>query len=175
MKKLHVLVALCLMVVLLCPAMASAETVLKYAHMNTVDNSSGIYAQYFADRVGELTNGSVRVEVYPNSQLGSIQEMAEMVSAGTIQLHHNTWGGLSVIMEKLELMDTPYLYASVEDAIKFNDITTSPILQEYNEELKQTAGVRILNSIYSGARELTCNKPVYSPADLKGVKIRAIP
>lgn len=174
MKKLRLVLTLCLLAALLCPA-ASAETVLKYAHMNTEDNTSGMYAQWFADRVEELSGGSIRVEVYPNSQLGSIQEMAEMVAAGTIQLHHNTWGGLSVIMEKLELLDTPYLFASTEDAIRFNDINNSPILQEYNQELIETAGVRVLNSIYGGARELTCNKPVYSPADLSGVKIRAIP
>lgn len=174
MKKLHLVLVLCLLASLMCVP-ASAETVLKYAHMNTEDNTSGIYAQWFADRVEELSGGSIKVEVYPNSQLGSIQEMAEMVAAGTIQLHHNTWGGLTPIMEKLELLDTPYLFASTEDAIRFNDITISPILQEYNQELIETAGVRILNSIYSGARELTCNKPIYSPADLNGVKIRAIP
>ena len=92
MKKLRLVLTLCLLAALLCPA-ASAETVLKYAHMNTEDNTSGMYAQWFADRVEELSGGSIRVEVYPNSQLGSIQEMAEMVAAGTIQLHHNTWGG----------------------------------------------------------------------------------
>ena len=175
MKKRNAFVALCLTLALLCPAVVSAQTVLKYAHMNTEDNTSGMYAQYFADRVGALSGGAIRVDVYPNSQLGSIQEMAEMVAAGTIQLHHNTWGGLSVIMEKLELLDTPYLFASREDAIRFNDITTSPILQEYNQQLIETAGVRVLNSIYGGARELTCNRPIYSPKDLAGVKVRAIP
>ena len=152
------------------------EVTLKYAHMNVVDNTSGKYAQFFADRVFELTKGAVLVEIYPNSQLGSIQEMAEMVSAGTVQLHHNTWGGLAVLMEKLELMDTPYLTASISDAIKLNDITKSPVLIELNEEFKKTANVRILASIYGGSRMLTTSGfPVYSPKDLNGVKIRAIP
>lgn len=178
MKKRILAFTLCVVLVFALAATCSADekvTVLKYAHMNTEDNTSGMYAQWFADRVEELTNGSVHIDVYPNSQLGSIQEMAEMVSAGTIQLHHNTWGGLSAIYEKLEYLDTPYIFKSIEDGIKVNDITTSPVLQELNEELIANAGVRILNSIYGGARELTCNKPVYSPADLKGVKVRAIP
>ncbi len=154
---------------------ADNVTVLKYAHMNTEDNTSGQYAIWFSNRVEELTGGSIHIDIYPNSQLGSIQEMAEMVSAGTIQLHHNTWGGLSAIYEKLELLDTPYLYKSIDDAVKMNDITSSPILQQFNQELIDNAGVRILCSIYGGARELTCVKPIYSPDDLKGVKIRAIP
>jgi len=154
---------------------ADNVTVLKYAHMNTEDNTSGQYAIWFSNRVEELTGGSIHIDIYPNSQLGSIQEMAEMVSAGTIQLHHNTWGGLSAIYEKIELLDTPYLYKSIDDAVKMNDITSSPILQQFNQELIDNAGVRILCSIYGGARELTCVKPIYSPDDLKGVKIRAIP
>lgn len=177
MKKRVLACLLCLALVFALSAVCFADnvTVLKYAHMNTEDNTSGQYAQWFADRVEELTGGSIHVDVYPNSQLGSIQEMAEMVSAGTVQLHHNTWGGLSAVYEKLELLDTPYLYKTVDDAIKLNDITTSPILQQYNQELIDAAGVRILCSIYGGARELTCIKPIYSPDDLKGVKIRAIP
>jgi tripartite ATP-independent transporter DctP family solute receptor len=143
--------------------------------MNTVDNIAGKKAQEFADRIKEATNGGLVIEVYPNSQLGSIQEQAEMVSAGTVQVHSNTWGGMAVLMEKIELLDTPYLTKNAQDAIKLNDVKNSPILMELNEELISTAGVRILGTTYGGSRMLTCSFPVYSPADLKGVKVRAIP
>lgn len=191
MKRAKIIFALILalcMVFTLCACGAKEETKapaadeaptkvieLTYAHMNTTDNTSGIYAQWFCDRLTELTNGEIVVTVYPNNELGSIQEQAEMIAAGTIDLHHSTWGGLSVLMPEIEWMDTPYLFASVEDAVKFSDITTSPIMQEVNEKLIETANIRVLNCIYSGARQLTCNKPIYSPADLAGVKIRAIP
>jgi tripartite ATP-independent transporter DctP family solute receptor len=147
----------------------------KYAHMNTADNDVGKKALEFSARVKELTNGGLDIQVYPNSQLGSIQEQAEMVAAGTVQVHHNTWGGLAVLMEKLELMDTPYLTKNALDAIKLNDVNNSPVLKELNQELISTAGVRIIGSSYGGSRMLTCSFPVYSPADLKGVKVRAIP
>ncbi|MBE0601165.1 MAG: TRAP transporter substrate-binding protein [Firmicutes bacterium] len=177
--KLKQLLALVLLVslVALLPAVSLAEDTIvwKYAHMNAPENLSGRYAQYLSDRIFEESNGALKIEIYPSSQLGTMQEQAEMVSTGVVQMHHNTWGTLSVLFNDLEVLDTPYLTTSVEDHIKLNDINNSPLMIEFNKQLIEKAGVRILGCVFGGSRSLTCNKPIYSPADLKGVKIRAIP
>ena len=51
----------------------------------------------------------------------------------------------------------------------------SPVMQELNEGLIAAANVRVIYAHYFGRRNLTCNKAVMSPADLAGVKIRAVP
>src|SRR5690606_28748529 len=51
----------------------------------------------------------------------------------------------------------------------------SPVMIQFNQRLIEEHGVRILYSYYFGTRHLTANQPVYSPADLQGLKIRAIP
>jgi TRAP-type C4-dicarboxylate transport system substrate-binding protein len=96
--------------------------VLRYAHMNAANSPNGLQADYFAKRIAEETDGAIKVEVYPGSQLGTITEMAEM-----------------------------------------------------NEKLIAERNVRILYSFYFGTRNLTANSAVYSPTDLSGMKIRAIP
>jgi tripartite ATP-independent transporter DctP family solute receptor len=146
----------------------------KYAHMNTESNQSGQMAIWFCERLEELTDGGIQTTIYPNSQLGSMIEQLEMVSTGTVQFHHDTWGNLGSLVDELQAFDTPYLAKSVEDYIKLNS-ADSPIFQEANEKLINKAGIRILGNMYGGGRLLTCNFPVYSPEDLKGVKIRAIP
>ncbi len=146
----------------------------KYAHMNAESNSAGQMAIWFCERVEELTDGGIQVKIYPNSQLGSMIEQLEMVSAGTVQFHHDTWGNLGSLVDELQAFDTPYLAKSTEDYVKLNSVD-SPIFKEANEKLINKAGIRLLGTQYGGARRLTCNFPVYSPADLKGVKIRAIP
>ncbi len=148
---------------------------LKYCHMNTETDDSGIMAVLFADRVYELTKGAVQIDIYPNSVVGSITEQAEMVSAGTMDINHSTWGGISPICITVELLDTPYLAASLEDALKLYDVQESPIIAEMNEMLIAEANVRVIGAAYGGSRMLTANIPVYSPDDLAGVKIRAIP
>ena len=149
--------------------------VLRYAHMNAPSSVNGLQAEYFAKRISEETNGAIKFEVYPNSQLGTIAEMAEAVSMGTVAMHHNTYGGLQPLLEDLGLFDTPYLYRDVDHLLKATDPTSSPVLMELNKKLIESRNVRILYSFYFGTRELTANSPIYSPADLKGKKIRAIP
>jgi tripartite ATP-independent transporter DctP family solute receptor len=148
---------------------------LRYAHMNPPNSPNGLQAQYFADKIAEKTKGAVKITVYPNSQLGSISEMAEAVSMGTIALHHNTYGGLQPLLDDLGLFDTPFLYRDVNHLLAATDPNTSPVLKELNAKLIATRNVRILYSFYFGTRDLTCNKPIYAPKDLAGKKIRAIP
>ncbi|HCM28627.1 MAG: ABC transporter substrate-binding protein [Treponema sp. GWB1_62_6] len=148
---------------------------LRYAHMNPPNSPNGLQAQYFADRIAEKTNGAIKITVYPSSQLGSIAEMAEQVSMGTIALHHNTYGGLQPLLEDLGLFDTPYLYRDVDHLLAATDPKTSPALMELNAKLIASRNVRVLYSFYFGTRDLTANKAVYSPKDLAGKKIRAIP
>jgi len=149
--------------------------VLRYAHMNPPNSPNGLQAQYFADKIAERTKGAIKIQVFPNSQLGSISEMAEQVSMGTIAMHHNTYGGLQPLLDDLGLFDTPYLYRDVNHLLAATDPNNSPVLKELNAKLISTRNVRILYSFYFGTRELTSNKPVYSPKDLAGKKIRAIP
>lgn len=149
--------------------------VLRYAHMNPASSPNGLQATYFSDRISERTGGAISIEIYHNSQLGSISEMAEMVSMGSIAMHHNTYGGLQPLLYDLGLFDTPYLYRDVDHLMRATNPETSPVLQELNKKLIETRDVRILYSFYFGTRELTANHPVYSPKDLAGKKIRAIP
>ncbi len=148
---------------------------LKYCHMNTETDDSGVMATAFADRVEELTKGAVTIEIFPNSTVGSIQEQAEMVSAGTMDINHSTWGGISPLCTTVEVMDTPYLASSLDDAQKLFNVQESPIIAKMNELLIAEANVRVIGAAYGGSRMLTANIPVYSPTDLDGVKIRAIP
>jgi len=154
---------------------AAKPLVLRYAHMNPASSPNGLQADYFAKKIAEKTGGAIKIEVFPASQLGSISEMAEAVSMGSIAMHHNTYGGLQPLLNDLGLFDTPYLYRDVDHLLKATDPDTSPALKELNQKLIDTRGVRILYSFYFGTRELTANIPVYAPKDLAGRKIRAIP
>ena len=105
--------------------------------------------------------------VYPSSQLGKLQELAEMVSTGTIALSHNTAGGIGSLYEPFGALDTPYLYRDIDHLMKVMDVN-SPVMQKLNDGLIKAAGVRVIYAYYFGTRQLTANKAVLSPADLVG-------
>lgn len=153
---------------------AAADMTFRYGHMNTPTSVMGQQANWLAEEVAKNTGGKVSIEVFPSSQLGSIKELAEGVSTGTIALSHNTAGALSTLHDPIAALDTPYLYRDVNHLMKVVD-ADSPVMKTLNEGLIKDGGVRILYAFYFGARQLTANMAVKQPSDLAGVKIRAIP
>ncbi len=156
------------------PALAQKTVEFRYGHMNPPNSAAGMQAQWLADAIAKNTGGGVKVTVYPSSQLGKLQELAEAVSTGTIALSHNTAGGIGSLYEPFGALDTPYLYRDVDHLMKVMDVN-SPVMKKLNEGLIKAAGVRVLYAYYFGTRQLTANKAVLQPADLTGQKIRAIP
>lgn len=151
-----------------------AATTLRYGHNNEVASVAGAQADWFAEALGQTSGGDIAVQVFPNSQLGKLQELAEAVSLGTIAFSHNTAGALGSLYKPFAALDTPYLYRDVDHLMKVTDVD-SPVMQKLNEGLIEAANVRVIYAHYFGRRNLTCNQPIRSPEDLAGVKIRAVP
>lgn len=157
------------------PRWASAQSLnLRYGHNNEPASVAGAQADWFAEAVGKHSGGDIAVQVFPSSQLGKLQELAEAVSLGTIAFSHNTAGGIGSLYEPFGALDTPYLYRDVDHLMKVMDVN-SPVMRELNQGLIEAANVRVIYAHYFGRRNLTANKAVYSPADLAGEKIRAVP
>lgn len=151
-----------------------AQTNLRYGHMNAPGSIAGQAADMLAEAIAAKTDGAVTVTVYPSSQLGKLQELAEAASTGTIALTHNTAAAVGSLYQPFAALDTPYLYQNVDHLMRVVALD-SPVMQTLSDGLVDSAGVRVLFAFYFGKRHLTANRPVKSPADLAGVKIRAIP
>ena len=156
------------------PALAQKAIEWRYGHMNPPGSAAGMQAQWLAEEIAKRTNGGIKITVYPSSQLGKLQELAEAVSTGTIALSHNTAAGIGSLHEPFAALDTPYLYRDVDHLMKVMDVN-SAVMKKLNEGLIKDAGVRVLYAYYFGTRHLTTNKAVKQPSDLAGQKIRAIP
>lgn len=146
----------------------------RYGHMNPPTSAAGVQANWLAEAIEKHSGGQIKTKVYPSSQLGKLQELAEAVSTGTIALSHNTAAGIGSLYEPFAALDTRYLYRDVDHLMKVVDVN-SPVMKKLNEGLIKAAGVRVLYGYYFGTRQLTANKAAYQPSDLAGVKIRAIP
>jgi len=169
---LGVVSALCLGATPFAQAQKSIEW--RYGHMNPPTSAAGIQANWLAEAVEKNTAGQIKIKVYPASQLGKLQELAEAVSTGTIALSHNTAAGIGSLHDPFGALDTPYLYRDFDHLMKTVDVD-SPVMKKLNEGLIKSAGVRVLYAYYFGTRQLTTNKAVMQPSDLSGMKIRAIP
>jgi len=176
MKKLSCMMAVVLgLVAVAAVTQGIAQTVtLRYAHMNPPTSVAGQQATLLAKLIDEKTKGAVKVQVFPASQLGGLQEQAEAVSSGSVQVHHNTMAGIGSLYEPFGALDTPYMYKDVQQLMRVAD-PNSAVMKKLNEGLLASRGVRVFYTFYFGTRHLTADRQILTPKDLQGVKIRSIP
>lgn len=118
------------------------------------------------------TNGKVKVEIYPNGQLGSDRQTVEACQMGTLEMTLPATSTLSTFDDTFMILDVPYVFTSVEGCRNALD---GKLGEAMNASLAEKAGMINLGFGESGFRNLSNNiRPVKSPADLKGMKIRVI-
>ena len=149
---------------------AAATYKIKLGTTGNEEHQSTIAATFFKEKVEELTNGAVSVEIYPNSQLGSEREMAEGVKLGTLEMTIVTTDGtLPGWVPETQVLSIPYLLTSKEVAYDVLDNT----LQPYFEPLFEAQGFKHLAFCELGFRHFTTNKQeITCAADMKGQSIR---
>lgn len=154
---------------------AAAQTTIRYAHVGSAGDIQYWYGEEFAKRVNERSNGRLRVQVFPNSQLGGAQETVDGVRSGAIPLAHHEFGSLANLMPEMGAFAAPFIYRDGVHAMAATDPQKSEIMKEMGERLAKEANVRIIGRLYRGARQMTAKKPIYSPADLSGERFRGVP
>ena len=156
-------------------APAAAQVTLRYAHVGSEGDIQYWYAEEFAKRVQARTEGRVKVQVFPNSQLGGAQETVDGVRSGAISLAHHEFASLSRLMPEMAAFAGPFIYRDGTHAMMATDPANSEIMKEMSEKLVKQANIRIVGRLYRGARQMTAKMAVYSPADLKDKRFRGVP
>lgn len=147
---------------------SGSSVVLKLGHIQSESDLWHKGAQKFADRVKELSNGEVTVDIYPNSTLGGDRDMAEGMMMGTVDISLVA-GVLSNFDDSISILEIPYLFRSEEE---FEKIIYGDIGQEIADHVLESSGIRILDWWQRGPRLITSSKPINSVEDMKGLKIR---
>lgn len=156
------------------PKTHATELTIKFAHTNQPTHPKGQGAELFAKKVTEYTNGRIKVNVYPASQLGSDREVFLALKSGSIEMAVEGFSLLADAVPEFSALLGGYFYKNFADIEKV--VNHADFGQKWTKELIQKSQVRVLDCFYFGARCLTTtNLPVKRPDDLKGRKIRAIP
>lgn len=151
---------------------AVAATTLRIGTVLAPNDPMGQGLEKFKADVEKATNGEVKIEVFHNSQLGDTTEMLDQARAGANVGTVTDVARLSSFVPSLAIMSAPFLFDNYEQADKF---ALSKEYLAWGDELKEKAGIVMLASNwYQGARHALTQKPIATPADLKGVRMRTI-
>ncbi len=123
----------------------------------------------FTEFVKEKSDGKINIEVFPNSMLGSDEDILKQMGAGALEMASMGAPSLANFVPQLQVFNIPYLFESDDHFFKALDGGLINELNPYTED----AGYTILSYFYGGARSIyTSEKPVRSIEDMKGLRIR---
>jgi C4-dicarboxylate-binding protein DctP len=150
-------------------AQAAGEIVIKFSHVVSPDTPKGKAAEYFKKLAEERTHGKVKVQVYPNSQLYKDKEELEALQLGAVQMLAPSlakFGPLGV--KEFEVFDLPYVFDNYDEV---NKVMHGAIGKQLLGKL-ESKGIKGLAYWDNGFKNFSSNKPIRTPSDLKGMKIR---
>ena len=150
-------------------AQAQAPIIIKFSHVVAPDTPKGKGAQRFKELAEQRTNGRVKVEVYPNSQLYKDKEEMEALQLGSVQMLAPSLAKFGPLGAKeFEVFDLPFLF---KDTGAFRAITDGPLGAELFKKL-EPKGIKGLAYWDNGFHIMSANKPLHNVADFKGLKMR---
>lgn len=168
MKSLAVgLAALCVS-----PAMALAQTKLKWAHVYEVGEPYHTEAVWAAGEIAKRTNGKYQIDVFPASQLGNENQINEGLGLGTVDMIYTGTAFAGSIHKPIAITNAPYVLRDFDHWKTYRDSTLfRDIAKGYEDKTRH----KVISLVYYGQRHVTANKEVKKPEDMKGMKLRVPP
>jgi len=124
----------------------------------------------FGEAVEARTNGGIQVEVFPDAQLGQDEDVMEQALLGVDVAFNTDAGRLAVRVPAMGIVLAPYAFDDVAQAQQF---LASDLWQGWARQLEEQHGLTVLAlNYYVGARHFLTKKPILTPADLNGLRIR---
>ena len=144
---------------------------LKLGHQTPESTNYHQLAVKFKELVEEKSNGRLKIEIYPNRQLGLDRELLEAMQFGNLDLGVISSPPISGFAAEFMVLDLPFLFEDWDHVEKFigSDV--------YRDILATTekAGLKTFELMARGFRHATTNdKPILKPEDFKGLDFRVI-
>ncbi len=169
MKKMIILLTAALFI--LFAGNATAVTKIKLGVVTKPGSAQNIAAEKFKELIEKRSNGGINVEIFHSASLGNETEILQQVQMNSIQMAVVTGGPFDTFDPMVRVISYPFLF---KDYSQVDKVLDGPLGANVLKSL-ESSGFKGLCFSENGFRNLTNNKrPVKTPEDLKGLKIRVM-
>jgi len=149
--------------------MAQSPIIIKFSHVVANDTPKGKGALKFKELAEKYTNGKVKIEVYPNSQLFKDKEEMDALQLGSVQMLAPSTAKFAPLGAKeFEALDLPWLF---KDDAAYAKAMKGPVGKYLFSKL-EPKGIHGLAYWDNGFHMVSANRPLLNPADFQGLKVR---
>jgi tripartite ATP-independent transporter DctP family solute receptor len=152
-------------------SLSAAAEVLKMTEVQPEGYPNVVALENMGKKLAAATGGRLTTQMFANgSLLSSEKEMIEQAQVGAVQLVRTSLGVLGPVVPDVNVFNIPFIF---RDEAHMRQVIDGPIGDEILQKITDSpAGVVGLGWMDSGTRNLFTKKPIKTPADLKGLKIR---
>lgn len=167
-KKLMPSMVLILVLVLLFSTVVQAKIIIRAASFFPAEHMLVRGAYKFKNIIEEATN-EIEVQIFPGGAMGGNEELIEAVSIGAIEM--NMIGGITIktFAPEYYFIDSPFV---IKDWDHWMRVWNGKLGQELRDLVIKKGNTIFLGVSYAGLRHFTSNKPIYTPDDVKDIKLR---
>lgn len=158
----------------ICHGPATAKTVLKFNALLSEDSELGQASLMLAKRTRELTNGEVEIQMFFSGQLGkNIPVVLQSLMAGDLDGFVESGNYFGSLDKRFNVLDAPYVFKSRQ---QFENFLKSEHFRDMAKAINER-GIKIVNGdkmnwFRSEDRAILAKKPIFTPQDLRTLKIR---
>ncbi|WP_244574390.1 TRAP transporter substrate-binding protein [Cohaesibacter sp. ES.047] len=149
-------------------AAMAADVTLKLGHVANEQNSWHMASVKFGEELAKLTDGRIETEIFPNESLGKEIDLINGMQLGTVDMTI-TGESLQNWAPKAALLAVPYAYKSIEH---MDEVASGEIGDQIKAQIIEKVQIRPIAYFARGPRNLTSNRPITSPDELNGLKMR---
>tara|TARA_R110002096_G_scaffold411524_1_gene611669 strand:+ start:1289 stop:2269 length:981 start_codon:yes stop_codon:yes gene_type:complete len=153
-----------------CGDISDTRTI-KLAHGLDVNHSVHKAMVKMGEDLAEISDSKMQLEIYPSQQLGTERECIELLQIGSLDMTKVSVGVMENFAPKMKVFGLPFLF---RDRAHSFQVLDGPIGQELLDDGSKY-WIKGLGYYDAGSRSFyTKDKPINSPEDLKGLKIRVM-
>lgn len=145
----------------------------RMAHEEYTGDMQDVYCKEFAEKLNEKSDGRINLQIYGVGQIGDAMQQCELLQNNGLEFAMISPGNTGTIVPENQLFSLHFLFPN--DLKKTQEILNSS--KALNEKLSAKyleKNIQVLSYWTEGAMQWTSNKPLHSPDDFKGLKIRTM-
>jgi tripartite ATP-independent transporter DctP family solute receptor len=153
------------------PIAAQAQSmVLKAADVHPAGYPNVVAVENMGKKLDAATNGRLKIQTFPGGVLGGEKEMIEQTQFGAINILRTSLGPVGTVVPEVNVFNMPFVFRSQDH---MRAVIDGAIGDELLAKISASpAKLVAIGWMDGGSRSLYTKKPVRSPADLKGQKVR---
>ncbi len=168
-KELAFVVLVCILALSMVPPEAAAKMKVNMASSYGPGAPVHFGLEKFKELVEKRSKGEMEVFIHLLGTMGGERDIFEALSQGAVETAAMGSGDIAIFHPQYLCYEVPYV---IRDVQHFWNFWNGPVGKEINDVILKKNNVINVAIVYRGARQLTANKPIRKPEDVKGIKLR---